>query len=145
MEQFIGLKCYVLKHHTQVIPGFKLQNYAMLRIFRENGRKLVLCNSFLYFVGATDSIINNWTCQRQKTYGFSSTACDQVMEQTYNRDSKVRGGIVGFTLNKNAVHRWIMAQADRGAITRQCFTMTDSSTNSRYFMNFFSDIGFYKT
>jgi hypothetical protein len=70
MEQFIGFKCYVLKHHTQVIPGFKLQNYAMLRIFRENGRKLVLCNSFLYFVGATDSIINNWTCKRQKTYGF---------------------------------------------------------------------------
>ena len=67
----------------------------------------------------TDDIIRNWTCQRQTTYGFSSTACDQVMEQTYNRDSKVRGGLVGFTLNRGAVHRWIMSQADRGAITRQ--------------------------
>ena len=40
--------------------------------------------------------------------------------------------MVGFTLNKHAVHRWIMAQADRGAITRQCINMTENSTNTRY-------------
>ena len=61
------------------------------------------------FLSATNDIQSNWTCQRQQMYGFSSTACGQVMEHTYNRDSKVRGGLVGFTLNKHAVHRWIMA------------------------------------
>lgn len=85
----------------------------------------------IYSLGATNDIIANWTCQRQKRYGFSSLAFDQVMEQTYNRDSKVKGGIVGFTLNRGAVHRWIMAQADRGAITRQCLMMTNSSSNQR--------------
>ena len=79
----------------------------------------------------TNDIITNWTCQRQTTYGFSSTACGQVMEQTYNRDSKVRGGLAGFTL-WGAVHRWIMSQADRGAITRQCLTMADNSSHIRY-------------
>ena len=83
------------------------------------------------FSGATEDIKRNWTCQRQTTYGFSSTACDQVMEQTFNRDSKVRGGMVGFTLNRRAVHRWIMSQADRGAITNQCLTMANDSSNSR--------------
>ena len=85
----------------------------------------------MYLAGATNDILENWTCQRQKNHGFSSTACDQVMEQTYNRDSKVRGGLVGFTLNRNAVHRWIMAQADRGAITRQCLKMTNNSSETR--------------
>lgn len=84
-----------------------------------------------FLIGATCDILDNWTCQRQTLYGFSSTACDQVMEQTYNRDSKVRGGLVGFTLNRSAVHRWIMSQSARGAITRQCRSMTDHSSHTR--------------
>lgn len=73
--------------------------------------------------GALQKIITNWTCQRQHRYTFSSSACDQVMEQTYNRDSKVKCGLVGFSLNRGAVHRWIMSQAERGAITHQCRVM----------------------
>ena len=55
------------------------------------------------FSAATEDIKRNWTCQRQTTYGFSSTACDQVMEQIFNRDSKVRGGMVRFTLNRECI------------------------------------------
>ena len=33
------------------------------------------------------------------------------------RDSKMKGGLVGMTLNKGAVHRWLMSQAERSAIT----------------------------
>ena len=47
-------------------------------------------------------------------------ACDQVMEQTFNRDSKTKGGITGFSLNRSAVKRWILSQSERGSITRQC-------------------------
>ena len=35
----------------------------------------------------------------------------------------MKGGIVGITLNKDAVHRWLMGQAERSAITRQCEAM----------------------
>lgn len=57
----------------------------------------------LVYSGALQGVVENWTCQRQDRYGFSSTACDQTMEQTFNRDSKTKGGIVGFTLNRTAV------------------------------------------
>ncbi|CAB4045000.1 Hypothetical predicted protein, partial [Paramuricea clavata] len=70
---------------------------------------------------ALHGIEANWTCQRQQKYGFSSSACDQVMEQTFNRDSKTKGGITGFTLNISAVQRWILAQSERGSITRQFY------------------------
>ena len=62
-------------------------------------------------------------CQRQKRYGFSLTACDQVMEQAFNRDSKTKGGITGFTLNRSAVQRWILSQSERGPITRECHSL----------------------
>ena len=71
------------------------------------------------FKGALESDKETWACQRQKRYGFSSTACDQVMKQTFNRDSKTKGGITRFTLNRSAAQRWILSQSERGSITRQ--------------------------
>ncbi|XP_056090913.1 uncharacterized protein LOC130070521 [Rhinichthys klamathensis goyatoka] len=38
----------------------------------------------------------DFVAQRQQTYGFAYTACDQVIEQTANRDSKTKGGLTGF-------------------------------------------------
>eukprot|EP00794_Sanderia_malayensis_P000765 gene765-55_t len=52
-------------------------------------------------------------------------------QQTHNRDSKVRGGLVGFTLNRAAVHRWIMAQGERGAMKRQCLAMAGLASDGR--------------
>ena len=54
--------------------------------------------------------------KRQQNYGFSAIACDQVIEQTLNRDSKLKGGVVGFMLNRAALHCWIVGQAERGSI-----------------------------
>lgn len=104
--------------------------------FKSNGccpqaQKWLFMKPIYPFVGAKNDVIANWTCQRQQNYAFASTACDQVMEQTYNRDSKVKGGLVGFTLNRGAVHRWIMSEADRGAITQQCISMAELGSNSR--------------
>ena len=84
------------------------------------------------FTGAIQCVMENWTCQRQDRYGFSSTACDQTMEQTFNRDSKTKGGIVGFTLNRTAVKRWILAQSERGSITRQCYVVAGHHEEERY-------------
>jgi hypothetical protein len=46
-----------------------------------------------------------------------------VMEQTFNRDSKTKDGITGFSLNRSAVQRWILSQSERGSITCQCHSL----------------------
>lgn len=72
-----------------------------------------------------------WTVQRQQNYGFSSIAADQTIEQTCNRDSKTKGGIVGLTKNRGAINRWILAQADRSAVTRKCQLMAGVAEEQR--------------
>jgi hypothetical protein len=76
------------------------------------------------FIGAIQGVVEIWTCQRQDCYGFSSTACDQTMEQMFIYGfSKTKGGIVGFTLNRTAAKRWILAQLGRGSIMKQCYVV----------------------
>ena len=53
-----------------------------------------MCVQFNFsFTDALPDIIHNWTVQRQSEYGFSSVACDQTIEQTFNRESKTKGGV----------------------------------------------------
>ena len=73
----------------------------------------------------------DFVAQRQQTYAFSNTACDQVIEQTANRDSKTKGGLTGFSLNKGAVHRWTLTQHERAAITMECRDMAGHNTTTR--------------
>lgn len=87
-----------------------------------------------FFVGSAEQLEENWTVQRQTSYGFSSIACDQVIEQTANRDAKTAGGIIGNRLNRGAVHRWLLSQSERTAIARQCQVMAGSSHENRYEM-----------
>ena len=61
---------------------------------------------------------------------FSQVAVDQTIEQTINRDTKSKGGIVGFSLNKGAVQRWLITSHERAAITQACRQMAGlSATN----------------
>lgn len=71
--------------------------------------------------------------QRQSNYGFSQVACDMTIEQTMNRDSKTKGGMVGITLNKGAVNRWVLSHPERAAIAKSCQVMAgkDDSVRSR--------------
>ena len=41
----------------------------------------------------------DFVVQRQDQYGFSLIACDQLIEQTLNKDSKTKGGLTGISLN----------------------------------------------
>ena len=41
--------------------------------------------------------------QRTTEHGFAQLPIDQTIEQTLNRSMKTKGGIVGFSLKKNAV------------------------------------------
>ena len=54
--------------------------------------------------------------QRSDSVGFSQTPVDQTIEQTFNRDTKTKGGIVGFSLKKGAVERWVLTAQTRATI-----------------------------
>ena len=47
----------------------------------------------------------NFGVQRSTSYGFSQLPVDQTIEQTLNRSTKTKGGIIGFSLRKGAVQR----------------------------------------
>ena len=60
---------------------------------------------------------------RQDNHGFAGVPADQIIEQTVNRDTKTKGGIICFTTRKAYVHRWILSQHLRAAISKQCEVM----------------------
>ena len=92
----------------------------------------IYCRHYIHLADIATNIEENWTVQRQERYGFSSIACDQTIEQTLNRDSKTKGGVTGFTLNRAALHRWIAGQAERGSIMSQCKDMAGVNNIPRY-------------
>ena len=51
--------------------------------------------------------------QRSANSALAQVPVDQTIEQTMNRDSKTKGGIVGISLNRGAVQRWILTAHDR--------------------------------
>ena len=53
------------------------------------------------------------------------------VKQTTNRDPKTKGGLIGFTMNKEAAERWILSQSKRSAITRQCQIMAGAVDDER--------------
>ena len=71
--------------------------------------------------------------QRQNNYGFSQIACDQLIEQTLNRDSKTKGGLTGITMKKGAVNRWILFHHHRATSAKECRLMAgqESCCSSR--------------
>ena len=86
---------------------------------------------FLYFTDIVSELSNSFAVQHQSDHGFSAVSCDQTIEQTINRDSKTKGGLVGFSLNHAAIHRWLLAQSERAAITNKCKDMTGADVKAR--------------
>ena len=60
-----------------------------------------------------EDLSNNFAIQRKSNHGFPAVACDQTIEQTANRDSKTKGGLIGFSMNCSTVHRWLLSQSER--------------------------------
>ena len=46
---------------------------------------------------------------------FNCVPTDQALEQTVNRDAKSHGGIIGFTLRKGALLRWLVTRHVTGS------------------------------
>ena len=91
-----------------------------------------MLHCYYFHLDVAENIGENWTVQRHPNQAFSSVPCDQTIEQTFNKDSMIKGGLIGFTLNRGAVHRWILGQSERCAITRSCQDMADMHDEHRY-------------
>ena len=61
--------------------------------------------------------------QRNNTHGFSKLPVDQTIEQTLNRNTKTKGGIVGFSLKRGAVQRWMLTAHARATFIDRCREM----------------------
>ena len=85
-----------------------------------------------FFAGIREDLSNNFAIQRQSNHGFSAVACDQTIEQTANRDSKTKGGLIGFSMNRSTVHRWLLSQSERATITSKCKEMAGIECTPRY-------------
>ena len=70
----------------------------------------------------------DFAVQRSPANAFAQVAIDQAIEQTINRDSKVKGGILGYSLRPGAVHRWIITAHEKAAVSRACKTAAGIDT-----------------
>lgn len=61
-----------------------------------------------------------FSVQRTADAVFAQVPVDQAIEQSFNRDTKVKGGIVGFSLKPGAVQRWVITAHERASIARLC-------------------------
>ena len=68
--------------------------------------------------------------QRSQDQGFTQVPVDQSIEQTLNRSTKAKGGIIGFSLKKGAVQRWMLTAHSRAKIVDKCREMTTTENSS---------------
>ena len=61
-----------------------------------------------------------FSVQRTREHGFSRLPVDQTIEQTLNKNTKTKGGIVGFSLKRGAVQRWMLTAPSRAAFVNKC-------------------------
>ena len=61
--------------------------------------------------------------QRTAYKGFSRVAVDHTIEQTVNRDTETKRGIIRLSLKKGAVQRWILTAHERAETVRNIRSM----------------------
>ena len=112
------------KQLTQVIY-FNHKSAQMNSNFFFNKYTLVVLNNIALFelIGILPKLLSNFLVQWQDNHRFSAVACDQTIEQTINRNSKTKGGVLGFLMNPTLVHQWLLLQSERAAITERCKSM----------------------
>jgi hypothetical protein len=67
-------------------------------------------------------------CVQRSHVPFSQIPVDQTIEQTVNRHTKTNGGIIGFSKNSKAVHRWMLNAYLRVEIAARCREMAGFET-----------------
>lgn len=69
-------------------------------------------------------------CVQRTNSKFAQVAVDHAIEQTMNRDTKSKGGIIGFSTEPAAVHRWVVTAHERAAITSACRKLAHEQEDS---------------
>ena len=111
----------VMEHMMPWYFAYDRTNYARyLPAYWTEMRNLKMTHSLAY---EEFQVRGSWTIQRQDKWPFASIACDQGLEETLNRDTKIQGGIRHFTLIRSAVLRWLYAQPECAEIARACEEM----------------------
>ena len=67
----------------------------------------------------------NFAIQQSSERAFSQSSIDQTIEQSLNRGTKVKGGIIGFSRNQNTVQRWMLTAHECVSLTRNLKSMTE--------------------
>ena len=69
--------------------------------------------------------------QRTTEHGFAQLPIYQTIEQTLNRSKKTKGGIVGVSVKKNSVQRWLLIAHSRALFVDKCRMMTGKKEDNR--------------
>ena len=82
-----------------------------------------------FFTGILPQLLSSkFSVQQRNNHGFSAVACNQ----TINWDSKTKGGLIGFPMNRASVHRWLLSQSERAAMAQRCKLMSGINCKSQY-------------
>lgn len=72
---------------------------------------------------AYEKLSNGDFCVQRSENPFSQISVDQAIEQTINRHTKTKGGIIGFSRRPGAVEQWVVNAHQRAEIASRCFDM----------------------
>ena len=64
-------------------------------------------------------VSGGFVVRRTNNHNFNAVSTDQALEQTINKEGKSQGGIIGLTLRKKALNRWLLT---RRLLTRRLLT-----------------------
>lgn len=67
---------------------------------------------------------------RRSLKRFNGVASDQALEQTINREGKIQGGVIGFTLRKGALTRWMVTRHVTAQYTEAFKVLCDGDTEA---------------
>lgn len=73
--------------------------------------------------GARELLEQNGSSVSRSSVHGSRTAVDMTIEQTINKLAKSRSGIIGFSRNYAAYHRWCLTRHVRASYVESCFEM----------------------
>jgi len=69
--------------------------------------------------------------RRSKSRIFNCVPTDQALEQTINREAKSQGGVIGLTLRKGTLLRWLMTRHTTGEYAEAFNDLCNSSSKDK--------------
>ena len=71
-------------------------------------------------------------CVQRSYSNFSQVAVDQAINQIVDKNTKTRGGIIGFSWSPTSVHKWMINAHFRADVTRSVKQMAGLTGRDKY-------------